>query len=173
MCRVDDALLAAYRQHVQELAAQLRAPDIPAFCLPVQQQSEALATLSTALDRQRSAQAILRQSRCYTKSLCPHDTILMVVQHSAQAGEDAAPGRAALSEVTQARLATHGVLQDALAGELVGLAKQLKQHAQGYEGALKARDRLVEDADALVAGNIERTSRAAAEASRVHRKYVC
>lgn len=87
------------------------------------------------------------------------------------AHEEALPGRASLSEATQARLATHGVLQDTLAGELVGLAQQLKQHAQGYEGALKARDRLVDDADALVAGNIERTSRAAAEASRVHRKY--
>lgn len=88
-----------------------------------------------------------------------------------QPSDAAAPGRAALSDATHARLATHGVLQDALAGELVGLAQQLKQHAQGYQGALKARDLLVEDADALVAGNIERTSRAAAEASRVHRKY--
>lgn len=93
--------------------------------------------------------------------------------HSAQSSEVAPPGRASLSEATQARLATHGVLQDTLAGELVGLAQQLKQHAQGYEGALRARDRLVDDADVLVAGNMERTSRATAEATRVHRKCVC
>ncbi len=76
-----------------------------------------------------------------------------------------------LTEATQARLTTHTILQDSLTDELVGLAQQLKHHARAYEGALKVRDGLVDQAENLVMGNVARTQRATTEANKVHRKY--